>query len=332
MNQTHVIVGAGPIGSGIARLLVSQGKSVRMITRSGSGPVIEGVERIAADASDAVRMSELTADSVVIYNCANPQYHRWPTDWPPIAGSLLNAAERSGAVLVTIANLYVYGPATESLGVPAYDRDHPMTEQTPLAAVGTKGRVRRRMWLDALALHEAGRIRAAEIRSSDYIGPDAQSVIGDRVIDPLLRGKAVWIPGRTDRLHTLTFTGDVARLAVAVAAEPEAHGRVWHTPSNEARTARQTLDDLARLAGAPQPNIRTIPDAGLAAVGLFSPMMRELRETNYQRNYDFVMDSSAAERAFGLAPTPWDTVLRAVLAPSDNEASLPLLAATARRG
>jgi len=105
---------------------------------------------------------------------------------------------------------------------------------------------------------------------------------------------------------------------VAVAAEPEAHGRVWHTPSNEARTARETLDDLARLAGAPRPAIRTIPDAGLYALGLVSPLMRELRETNYQRNYDFVMDSSAAERAFGLAPTPWDTVLRAVLAHSLN--------------
>jgi hypothetical protein len=46
--------------------------------------------------------------------------------------------------------------------------------------------------------------------------------------------------------------------------------------------------------------------------------MRELRETNYQRRYDFVMDSSAAEQAFGLVPTPWDTVLRAVLAPSLN--------------
>jgi nucleoside-diphosphate-sugar epimerase len=318
MNQTHVIVGAGPIGSGIARLLVSQGRSVRTITRSGSGPEIEGVERIAADASDARRVAELTADAAAIYNCANPQYHRWPTDWPPIAHSLLNAAERSGAVLVTIGNLYVYGPATESLGVPAYDRDHPMTEETPLATIGTKGRVRRQMWLDALALHEAGRIRTVEIRSSDYIGPDAQGVIGERVIHPLLRGKAVWIPGRTDRLHTFTFTGDVARLAAAVAAEPEAHGRVWHTPSNEARTARQTLDDLARLAGAPRPTIRTIPDSGLYVLGLVSPLMRELRETNYQRRYDFVMDSSAAERAFGLAPTSWDTVLRAVLAPSLN--------------
>jgi nucleoside-diphosphate-sugar epimerase len=178
------------------------------------------------------------------------------------------------------------------------------------------------MWLDALALHEAGRIRTVEIRSSEYIGPGAQGAIGERVIDPLLRGKAIWIPGRADRFHTFTFTGDVARLAVAVAAEPEAHGRVWHKPSNEARTARQILDDLARLAGVPRPTIRTIPDSMLLALGLVSPLMRELRETNYQRRYDFVMDSSAAERAFDLAPTPWDTVLLAALAPS-FKAGLP---------
>ena len=61
-------------------------------------------------------MARLAEGAAVIYNCVNPPYHRWPADWPPIAASVLGAAERSGAVLVTLSNLYGYGPATRPGG------------------------------------------------------------------------------------------------------------------------------------------------------------------------------------------------------------------------
>ena len=35
--QHHVIIGAGPVGSGVAKLLVDAGTPVTMITRSGTG-------------------------------------------------------------------------------------------------------------------------------------------------------------------------------------------------------------------------------------------------------------------------------------------------------
>jgi nucleoside-diphosphate-sugar epimerase len=315
MDEIHVIVGAGPVGRSVARRLAAQGRTVRVVTRSGSGPELSGVERVAADASDSRVLAELTTGATAIYNCANPPYHRWPAEWPPIARSLLGAAEKSGAVLVTVANLYAYGPATESLGVPAYDERHPITEETPLATIGTKGGVRRQMWADALALHRAGRIRAVEVRSSDYVGPGAQSMLGDRAISPLLRGGSVWIPGRLDRLHTWTFIDDVARTITAAADDPGAWGRAWHTPSNEPRTIGDALDDLARRAGVRRPTVRTLPYPAMYALGFVSPLMYELRETQYQFRSDFVMDSSAAQRTLELAPTPWETVLDATLAP-----------------
>jgi len=314
--ERHVIVGAGPVGGGVARILAERGHAVVVVTRSGSGPVIDGVERVTGDAGDAERMARLTTGAAAIYDCANPAYQRWATDWPPIAGSLLAAAERSGAVLVTVSNLYGYGPAPASLGVAAYDQAHPMTEQTPLAATGRKGLVRTRMWQDALAAHQAGRIRAAEVRSSDYLGPRAQSVLGDRVVPRILRGKAPLVLGRTDRLHTWTFTDDVARMAVVAGSDPRAWGRAWHTPSNPPRTQQQAIDDLARVAGIPRGRVtaRAMPSAVLHGLGLVWPLMRELRETQYQLRQDFVMDSAAAQTTFGLQPTEWETVLAATLA------------------
>ena len=47
-----------------------------------------------------------------------------------------------------------------------------MTEDLPDAASGTKGAVRAQMWAEAKARHDAGQIRAVEVRGSDYLGPD----------------------------------------------------------------------------------------------------------------------------------------------------------------
>jgi nucleoside-diphosphate-sugar epimerase len=233
--------------------------------------------------------------------------------WPPIAGALLGAAERSGAVLVTVSNLYGYGPASGSLGVDGYDAAHPMTEQTPLAATGSKGMVRAQMWRDALAAHEAGRVRVAEVRSSDYVGPGASSVLGDRLVPPLLRGRAVSVLGRADRPHTWTFTADVAAMAVLAGRDERAWGRAWHVPSGPPRTQREAIDDIARAAGIDRVRVREVPAAVLRGAGLASPLMRELIETNYQFREEFVMDSDLAQRTFGLVPTEWDAIVASVL-------------------
>jgi nucleoside-diphosphate-sugar epimerase len=308
-RERHVVVGAGPVGTAVARILSDQGTPVRLVTRSGSGPDQPGVERVRADASDAAEMRRLAGGAAAIYNCANPPYHQWPQLWPPIAASLLAAAEDSGAVLVTISNLYGYGPASASLGVRGYDASHPMTESTPLAATGRKGQVRAQMWRDALAAHQAGRARVTEIRASDYVGPGAGSALGDRAVSCVQRGKAVMVVGRADLPHTWTYTGDVARLAVRAAGDEQAWGRAWHTPSSSPRTQREVVGDIARAAGLRPVPVRAMPLAMLRIAGLAVPLMRELTETEYQFSQDFVMDSSAAQRAFGLEPAPWDDVL-----------------------
>lgn len=298
----HLVVGAGPIGSATARRLADSGERVVLVSRSGSGPAHPGIERRTLDASNAEQLLGAAADAEAIYNCANPAYHRWPTDWPPIATAALTAAERTGAVLATVSNLYGYGPV-----------DGPLTEALPMAATGRKGRVRARMYADALDAHQSGRLRMTEVRGSDYIGPGAQSHLGERVVPRLLAGKSVSVLGDPDQPHTWTYTEDVARLLVTVARDEQAWGRAWHVPSNPARSQRQAIGDLARVAGVEMVSVRSLPQVVLRALGVLNPVMRELQETRYQFEHPFVMVSQQAEQTFGLAPTPWDEVLTVTL-------------------
>jgi len=300
--STHLVVGAGPIGSAVARRLLAAGEHVRVVTRSGSGPL--GAERIAADAADAPRMAELAAGAAAVYNCVNPAYHRWTTDWPPVAAALLGAAESSGAVLVTTANLYGYGHV-----------DRRMVEDMPLQGGYAKAEVRIRMWEDALAAHEAGRVRVTEARGADYVGPGSESHLGERVLPKVLAGKRAQVMRSLDSQHTWTYTEDMAATLVALGADERAWGRAWHVPSALEMSQREALTRLAEMAGAPAPKLAEYSPTLIRGLGLFSPLMRELPDVAYQMQHDFLMDSSAAQRELGLVPTPADEVLRAHLAP-----------------
>ncbi|WNB85522.1 hypothetical protein [Cellulomonas sp. ATA003] len=79
----HVVVGAGSVGTATARLLAGRGEAVTVVSRSGGGPTGPGLTRVAADAADVDAFTTLATGAVALYDCANPAYHRWATDWPP---------------------------------------------------------------------------------------------------------------------------------------------------------------------------------------------------------------------------------------------------------
>ena len=261
-NDLHVVVGAGPVGSAVAEILAEQGHRVRVVTRSGSGPESPQVERVRADAADAARLGELAAGSVALYNCVNPPYNRWSQDWPPVAQALLAAAESSGAVLAMTDNLYAYGPVTA-----------PMTEQTPLAGSYPKAMVRKQMWLDGLAAHEAGRIRV-------HRAPAAPTTWARRRRATSATGSSrACSPARTSRCSTARTPRTPGRTPATWRA------RSWRSPptsgpgaapgtcprTRRAPSARRSAT-WPRIAGVEPVKVSTVPAFVLRAMGLFSPV------------------------------------------------------------
>ncbi|WP_432036346.1 NAD-dependent epimerase/dehydratase family protein [Streptomyces cucumeris] len=299
----HVVIGSGPAGAATARLLAEQGHSVKVVTRSGRAPE-PGVEHLALDAADSGRLTEAVKGATALYGCAGPPYHRWTRQWPPLASALCAAAEATGAVLVMLGNLYGYGPV-----------DVPLTEELPLAATGPKGRVRAAVWERARTLHEQGRIRAVEVRASDFFGPGVTDGghLAARVVPRVLRGKPVSALGDPDAPHSWSYLPDVAGALVEVAGEERAWGRAWHVPTLPALSVRQMVDHLAAEADTGPVAVRGLSPAVLRLLGVFSPQIRELGEIRYQFDRPFVADSGAYEAAFTLRATPLDEQVRATV-------------------
>jgi nucleoside-diphosphate-sugar epimerase len=285
----NVVVGSGPIGSAVALLLAGQGRNVRVVTRSGSGPQHPLIERIAADASDARRLTELTAGAEALYNCANPKYTEWERVWYPMNNAMIAAARAADAVYAITGNLYGYGPRA----------DGRMDEHSPLAAVGRKGRVRVKMWRDAL---DSG-VRTFEARGSDYIGAGALGIFSSVILPAVRRGGTAWMPGNPDLPHTFTYTGDMARTLVALAGDERAYGKAWHVPSPAPVTVRQVAERYSALTGTRPLKLHKLPRFVMHTAGLAVPLAREVAEMDYQWYRPFVLDSTLTQNTFGLTPT-----------------------------
>ncbi|MGY1691054.1 NAD-dependent epimerase/dehydratase family protein [Geodermatophilus sp. SYSU D01105] len=297
----HVIVGKGAVGTTTAEVLAARGHRVRVLSRSG-GTSTDTVEHRRVDAADPAALAAAARGADALYNAVNPAYDRWATDWPPVAAALLSAAERTGAGLVTMSNLYVYGRPTG-----------PMTPESPLAATDLKGRVRVAMWREALAAHEAGRVRVTEARAADFVGPQVPAEHSHlvRQLPAVRRGRRAWVVGDPDAPRSWAHLPDVAATLATLGTEERALGRAWHVPSAPPRSQRQALGDLAAAMGRPPVPVSGIPWAVLRGIGLVSPVMREVVDVRHQFDQEYVIDATATTATFGLTATPWAEVVAA---------------------
>ena len=148
------------------------------------------------------------------------------------------------------------------------------------------------------------------MRGSDYMGPGVSTSTGHiaRVAPAALAGKTVRVIGRADQPHSFTDIRDMARALVLVAGEPSSWGRVWHAPTNAPRTQSEVIADVCHAVGREPGKVKPMPGFVLGVLGAVVPVLKELRETEYQFTAPYVLDSSDIENTFGLTPTPWDEV------------------------
>ena len=173
------------------------------------------------------------------------------------------------------------------------------------------GRIRVRMWEDALAAHRAGRVRVAEVRASDFIGPEsgAQAHLGDQLIPRVLAGKKVRVfaCGRRSRTRGPTCPTSRAPSPPSAPTTGRGGGR-GSCRSNPPLTQREAFASVAAVGGVPMPAVGTISAACSAPSALAVPLIRALGQVLYQFERPFVIDASETTATFGIEPTPWDRV------------------------
>jgi nucleoside-diphosphate-sugar epimerase len=261
-----------------------------------------GVEVIEADLADPTSARGALAGAAVVYHAASAPYDRWPAFLPQLMTGILEGAAATGARVIYADNLYAYGPVAG-----------PLTEDLPYKAAGPNGRVRSELAEKLMTAHAAGRVRAVIGRASDYYGPWGRpSTAGERLFIPALAGKPTQVLGDPDQPHTFTYLADFARALVTLGIDERALGEIWHVPSAETLTTRQFVTLVYEVAGHPA-RLRVLPPTLIAALALVSPMLRAVREQQYQRVAPWVVDHTKFEGAFGASVTTHRDAIRATL-------------------
>ena len=299
----HVVFGTGQVGRPLVEQLLTLGHDVVAVNRSGRG-AIPGAELATGDATDPAFTTRVAASADVVYFCLNAaHYDRWAEEFPPLQHAALTGAETAGARLVVLDNLYAYGPTG--------GRDLVETMQTQ--PTSTKAATRAAMTTELLNAHNAGRVEVAIGRASDYFGPGAtQSALGGTVFGTALTGRTAQVMGNPDHLHSYSYTPDVAAALINLGTQPGAAGLVWHLPVDQARSTRQIIDHVYRLAGH-KTRSYAAGRTTLTLFGLIKPAMREYLHTLYQFTDRWVVDDNKFRTAFGGQATPLNEALASTL-------------------
>jgi len=312
----HVIFGTGAIGLATLDALRRRGETVRLVNRSGHAPVPDDVEVIGGDARDPAFTTAVAQGARVVYQTLNPPYPEWTAQFPALQAGVLAATTATGARLVSMENVYMYGRPS----------GHLLTEDRSYQAHTKKGQLRGQMARELLAAHQAGRVQVAIGRASDYFGPrgGAQSNLGDRVFPAALAGRTATVLGDPDQPHTYTYIPDIGEGLAVLGEHPDAPGEVWHLPNDpDTRTTRQLVDIVYHHAGHPRARLRALPALLLRALGLVNPTLRELVEMQYQFDEPFIVDSSKIVSRLTVKATPIDQALADTLTSYATDAHQP---------
>ena len=302
----HTILGInGNVGKLLAAELTQKGIKVRGVSRR---PFAGNWEHITADVLNLEQLTTAVAGSEVVYLAVGLEYtiKIWRRDWPILMQNTIEACRRTNAKLIFIDNVYMYGRV-----------EGEMTETTPMQPSSEKGKVRAEVAALLLKAFEekmterhpdsGGILRGCIARAADFYGPDCdKSGLNTTVFERFAAKKSAQWLGKVDKKHSFTYVPDMVHaLAILGTDDRMNQSFVWHLPTAApALTGLEIIERVAKLFDVP-PKFSAIGDFMMTILGIFIPIMRELKEMSYQTNFDYIFSSEKFERVFGFKPTSY---------------------------
>jgi nucleoside-diphosphate-sugar epimerase len=297
-QKRFVVVGAGQVGMVLAKQLAADGDVV-VVSRTPKA----GVNHVARDVLTD-NLDDVFAGATTVFVAINVAYDAklWASTLPLANKRIADAAQRCGARLVVLENLYVYG---------ADNADRPLREDMPYAPSSKKGVVRTQI---ARELYERNDdLRVTSLRPPDFWGPGLSSaLLDDAALRRILAGKPLFAVGDVDTVHARAFVDDVAAAmrTLGLSDDPAVYGRAWHAPSIHV-TTRELVSAIAAAANVKDPGVRVLPRFAWNALAFVVPILSEIDEMMYLWDRPHLVDDGAFRARFAVVPTSLEDGARA---------------------
>jgi len=288
MGFHAVLGGEGAIGRATLDAIRARGLDGKALTR------------IDADARDANALVRVLDGADVVYNCVGLPYNStlWTNEFPAISDAIAAACAKTGTKIVYLDNVYLYGPAPLPV---------PFDEKTTRDPPSRKGKARKKAVEIVMAAHRENRVQATVGRAADFYGPGAaNSPYYISFLEHMLKGESPQVFMPEGPVHTYAYAGDIGRGLLELALDDGVSGEEFHLPVGPAITVSE-MAALFNEALDTSFKVTHIPDIVQRGLGLFTPLLREVREMNYQYATDYIMsDRKFRQRYPDFVPTPYE--------------------------
>lgn len=284
------VIGYGPIGREVTRLLIERGLQVRIVQRSSPAVIPEGASFTKADVMVMEQLfNAIKGAETVVLALGLPYSGKvWSEGWPRAMSSVLTACEKVDARMVYADSLYLYGP-----------QNQPLHEGLPPIDYGLKPTARSeatRLWQEAFAER---RVKTAAVRAPDFFGQGVEtSILGAPTLGRLAQGKSALVLISADYPHDMVHISDFARAIVTLVEAPDDFfGEAWHVPTPPTKTLRQAITIAADAMGVPS-KISVVPAWLARLLAVFVPKIREAMELHYLTDRPYHVDTTKFRENF----------------------------------
>jgi nucleoside-diphosphate-sugar epimerase len=294
MKQT--ILGAGgAIGIELAKALTPYTSDIRLVSRNPKKVNLND-ELFPADLTWREDVFKAIEGSEIVYVTVGFAYHTktWQKVWPPFIKNVIDACSQHNAKMVFFDNVYAIGG----------DHVNHITEESPISPCSKKGEVRAEVDTLILEAIKHKKLNAIIARSADFFSEvKATSMAMNLIYDNLIKGKkAQWLCD-AKKVHSMSYTPDLAKGTAILGNTPDAYNQIWNLPTDaEKITGEGWVNLFAKELNASN-NYQVLPNWLVKGLGLFIPIMKELPEMNYQFDRDYFFDSSKFNTYFSYTPT-----------------------------
>ena len=133
-------------------------------------------------------------------------------------------------------------------------------------------------------------------RGSDFYGAlVTNSTFGEMFFKAALSGKPTNLLGNVDLPHTYTYIKDFVTALVNLSNHQDSFGQVWHVPNVPTITTRQLVSIVEEQINRPI-KIRAAGKLMVSFLGLFNPMLREMKEMMYEWEQPYIVEHKKYER------------------------------------
>ncbi len=287
----QTILGAnGQIGEELARALKQKYTSdIRIVSRN---PVkVNDTDTLfPADLSKREEAIEAVKGSEIAYFTLGMPMNTdlWEKQFSVILNNVIDACKINGTKLVFFDNTYMYPQDGRIL-----------TEQTPFAPVGKKGKVRQQMADMLLKEVKTGQIEAVICRAPEFYGPGkTQSITNTMIFNNIKAHKKLKVPLRDDTVRSLIWTPDASRATALIGNTPDAYGQTWHLPVDSNKLTYKQFIALVSQTYGRELKYTVIPKFVFKIGALFNKQAKELQELLPRYGNDNIFDDSKFRKRF----------------------------------